>query len=78
MTRIVTSWTGLPPVAHSALADPGLPLEATIDALLARAGALARPVAGLLTEELGRTIPEAEITAFEALAQRYLNPLEPA
>ncbi len=33
--RLSLVLTGLPPVAHSALADPGLPLEATIDALLA-------------------------------------------
>ena len=37
----------------------------------ARAGALARPVAALLAEELGRPVPEAEIQAFEALARRY-------
>ncbi len=35
--RLSLVLTGLPPVAHAALADPGLPLEATIDALLASA-----------------------------------------
>ncbi len=37
----------------------------------ARAQALARPVAALLQEELGRPVPESEILAFEALARRY-------
>ena len=38
---------------------------------------LARPVAALLQEELGRPIPEREIAEFEALAQRYRGQVEP-
>jgi glycerol-3-phosphate dehydrogenase len=37
----------------------------------AQAQRLARPVAALLQEELGCPVPEEEIAAFEALAQRY-------
>jgi glycerol-3-phosphate dehydrogenase len=37
----------------------------------AEAQRLARPVAAVLQEELGRPVQEAEIAAFEALAQRY-------
>ena len=37
----------------------------------ARAEALARPVAELLGQELGRPVPENEILAFESLARRY-------
>lgn len=44
-----------------------------LDARQARA--LARPVAALLAEELGRPVPEAEITAFQALADAYSHPL---
>ncbi|WP_077034738.1 glycerol-3-phosphate dehydrogenase/oxidase [Pelomonas sp. KK5] len=43
----------------------------------AKAEALARPVAALLAEELGRPVPEAEIQAFEALARRYRGLPEP-
>lgn len=43
----------------------------------AQAQRLARPVAHLLQEELGRPVPDSEITAFEALAQRYQGRLEP-
>ncbi|CAN5864467.1 glycerol-3-phosphate dehydrogenase/oxidase [soil metagenome] len=37
----------------------------------ARAQALARPVAELLGQELGRPVPESDILAFEALARSY-------
>ena len=37
----------------------------------ARAGSLARPVAAVLQQELGRVISEGEIAAFEALARSY-------
>ncbi|MFM2057681.1 MAG: putative glycerol-3-phosphate dehydrogenase GlpD [Pseudomonadota bacterium] len=37
----------------------------------AEAQGLARPVAAILQDELGRPVPEAEIAAFEALARRY-------
>jgi glycerol-3-phosphate dehydrogenase len=43
----------------------------------ARAQSLARPVAAVLQEELGRPISEVEITDFEALAQRYRGLAEP-
>jgi len=39
-----------------------------------RAEMLARPVADLLAEELGRPVPDAEVAAFEALARRYRGP----
>lgn len=45
----------------------------------ARAEALARPVADLLGQELGRPVPEGEILAFESLARHYRGlPQEPA
>jgi glycerol-3-phosphate dehydrogenase len=37
---------------------------------------LARPVAGLLAEELGRATPERETSDFEALARRYHGPFQ--
>jgi glycerol-3-phosphate dehydrogenase len=36
-----------------------------------RAHDLARPVAVLLHQELGRAVPQGEVLAFEALARRY-------
>jgi glycerol-3-phosphate dehydrogenase len=44
----------------------------------AQAQHLARPVATLLEEELGRPVSEAEIADFEALAQRYRGQVEPS
>ena len=44
----------------------------------ARAEALARPVAALLAEELGRPIAAAELVAFEALARCYRGLAAPA
>lgn len=43
----------------------------------AQAQRLARPVAAILQEELGRPVPEAEIAAFEALAQQYRGRKDP-
>lgn len=37
----------------------------------AQAEALARPVAALMADELGRPIAEDELTSFETLARRY-------
>ncbi len=47
-----------------------------LDAALARQ--LARPVAAVLGEELGRAVPEAQIAAFEAMAQSYTGQPEPS
>ena len=44
----------------------------------AQAQRLARPVAALLQEELGRPVPESEIAEFEALAQRYRGQVQPS